>query len=159
MKKVLICFIALFTLNGCSTISSLWSGEPVAPRLIVKITANKNINPNLKGEASPVALTIYQLADSEAFKQASFIQIFSNEQNVLKAGMLSTRHLQSILPGETRKQTFVLNPETKFIGVLANFADYRKAKNKVIIQPLTISGAVINIHLDGINLTVTGEES
>ena len=158
MKKIIFLLMLTFCVSGCSTISSLWSGEATAPRLIVKIKADKNINPNVKGEASPVAIRIYQLADSEAFKQASFIQIFSSEQAVLKAAMLSKRHLPSILPGESRRQVFILNPETKFIGVIANYADFREAKNKAIIQPLTSNGAVINIHLDGINLTVTGEE-
>ena len=158
MKKLGFLLIFVSLLTGCSTISSIWSGEATAPRLIVKVTADKNINPNIKGEASPVAIRIYQLADSEAFDQATYIQIFSREQGVLKAGMLSKRYLPSILPGETRQQVFILNPETKFIGVIANFADYREAKNKAIIQPLTLNGAVINIHLDGINLTVTGEE-
>lgn len=159
MNKILISIIVGLALTGCSTISNLWSGETAAPSLVVKITAEQNINPNIKGEASPVALRIYQLVDSEAFNQANFIEIFSDEQNVLKAGMLSNRHLHSILPGESRQQVFILNPETKFIGVIANFADYRKAKNKAIIQPFIVSGVVINIHLDGINLTVTGEES
>ncbi|MBE8168242.1 MAG: type VI secretion system lipoprotein TssJ [Shewanella sp.] len=159
MKKFILLFACLSLLNGCSTIASLWSGDvELQSQLIVNIEAAQNINPNVKGKPSPVEVRIYQLADSEAFNRADFLQLYADEQGVLKTGMLSTRHLQSILPGEKRREVIPLRAETKFIAVIAGFADYREAKNKALFQPIILGATAITIELDGLNLSVTGEE-
>ncbi len=72
--------------------------------------------------------------------------------------MVVSRQLPSILPGETRQEIIPLGSGVKYIGVIAGFADYREAKNKVIYKPLIVNSAVISIEIDGINLSVSGEE-
>ncbi|PKF79718.1 type VI secretion system lipoprotein TssJ [Vibrio sp. vnigr-6D03] len=150
-----ICVLSLLLLlSGCS----LWSDELVEPKLIINITAASNINPNVEGKPSPVELRIYQLTNSNAFEQADFIQIFNDEQGVLKAELALARQLPSLLPGETRQEVIPLGTGVKFIGVIAGFADYREAKNKVIYEPVVFNSVAINIDVDGINLSVSGEE-
>ncbi|RLV61247.1 type VI secretion system lipoprotein TssJ [Parashewanella curva] len=160
MKKNLT--IILFTLccSSCSTISSIWPfGDDIkpSPQLVVNITAHNNINPNLAGVASPIELRLYQLNDSEAFSQTDFISLYTDPQGALKAGLLSARNLSSIFPGQSKKFTYPLNAQTQFIGIIAAFADYRQAKTKGIYKVLLSHGAIININLDGLNLSVSGE--
>ncbi|MDN3680821.1 type VI secretion system lipoprotein TssJ [Vibrio tapetis subsp. quintayensis] len=152
MRKVgLLLLTAL--LSGCS----FW-GNDLAPQLVINIQASANINPNVEGKPSPVEVRIYQLSDSQAFNQADFIQLYSDAQGVLKAELLIARQLASVLPSENRKEVIPMGAETKYIGVIAGFADYREAKNKVIYQPVVLGSSAINIQLDGVNLSVTGEE-
>ncbi|MGB0894596.1 MAG: type VI secretion system lipoprotein TssJ [Parashewanella sp.] len=166
MKPFIVVLVCLSCLSSCSTITSLWSDEPtvdpstftkVPQKLIIDITAANNINPNVKGKASPVEVRIYQLMDSEAFSRADFLQLYTDEQGVLKTGLLSSRHLRIILPGEHRRQVIPLMAETQYIAVIAGFADYREAKNKALYKPIKLGSTAISIALDGLNLSVTGE--
>ncbi|SON52171.1 type VI secretion system lipoprotein TssJ [Vibrio tapetis] len=152
MRKIGLLLLATL-LSGCS----FW-GNDLAPQLVINIQAAANINPNVEGKPSPVEVRIYQLSDSQAFNQADFIQLYSDAQGVLKAELLIARQLASVLPSENRKEVVPMASETKYIGVIAGFADYREAKNKVIYQPVVLGSSVINIQLDGVNLSVTGEE-
>jgi len=149
--------ITLFALAGLLSGCSFW-GNDLAPQLAINLQAAANINPNVEGKPSPVEVRIYQLSDSQAFSQADFIQLYNDAQGVLKAELLIARQLASVLPNESRKEVIPMAAETKYIGVIAGFADYREAKNKVIYQPVVLGSSVINIHLDGVNLSVTGEE-
>ncbi|GAA5644308.1 MULTISPECIES: type VI secretion system lipoprotein TssJ [Vibrio] len=153
MRRLSVLLLSL-VLSGCS----FWGDELVVPQLVVNIKAASNINPNVEGKPSPVELRIYQLTDSQAFNQADFIQIYNDEQGVLKAELLLARQLASVLPGESRQEILPMAAGSKYIGVIAGFADYREAKNKVIYKPLIVSSAAINIEIDGINLSVSGEE-
>ncbi len=90
----------------------------------------KNINPNVNGEASPLELRVYQLSDNDAFNQASFLQLYDDDQGALKSGLVSTRHLPSILPGEYRVKAFPISLETRYIAVVGSFANYREAKKQ-----------------------------
>ncbi|KPL97723.1 MULTISPECIES: type VI secretion system lipoprotein TssJ [Vibrio] len=141
-------------LSGCS----LWSKDLGQPRLVVNLTAATNINPNAEGKPSPVELRVYQLTKRNAFEQADFIQIYDDDQGILKSELAVVRQLPSLLPGESRQEVIPLGAGVQFIGVIAGFADYREAKNKVIYQPVIVHSAAINIEVDGINLTVSGEE-
>lgn len=140
-------------LPGCS----FWGGEPEVPQLVLNINAASNINPNLDGIPSPLELRVYQLSDSQAFSMASFIQIFSDEQGVLKAELLLARQLGSVFPSESRQEVIPLAANTKYIGIIAGFAEHREAKNKVIYEPLIGSTTVVNIEIDGINLSVSDQ--
>ncbi|NOH85812.1 type VI secretion system lipoprotein TssJ [Vibrio sp. 03-59-1] len=150
----LITVVMIMLLSGCS----FWGQKDIAPQLVLKIKAASNINPNVEGKPSPVEVRIYQLSDSQAFEQAEFIQLYNDAQGVLKSEVLLTRELASVLPGEERSEVLPFASETKYIGVIAGFADYREAKNKAIYQPIVLGSAAINIDLDGINLSISGEE-
>ncbi|HDL9482348.1 TPA: type VI secretion system lipoprotein TssJ [Vibrio cholerae] len=153
MKKIKLVLLSLCLFSGCS----IW-GRDTAPLLMVEVIASTNINPNLEGKPSPVEVRVYQLKDSEAFNQADFLQLYSDEQGTLKAAMIATRHLPSTLPGESKRASFNLNAETKFVGIVVGFADFREAKNKAIYQIQKSESTSIQISLDGINVTVTSGE-
>ncbi|CAK1700239.1 type VI secretion system protein VasD [Vibrio crassostreae] len=150
----LVILAAMFLLSGCS----FWGASDVTPQLFLNIKASANINPNVEGLPSPLEVRVYQMTDSQAFSQADFIQLYNDAQGVLKAELLLTRELASVIPNEERQVVMPLAAGTKYIGVIAGFADYREAKNKTIYQPLVVGSAVLNIELDGVNLSVTGDE-
>ncbi|CZF78289.1 Type VI secretion lipoprotein [Grimontia celer] len=160
MKLYFIFFLSLL-LTGCSA-SSLnplnWWEDPLAPVFTIKIDAASNINPNVDDLPSPVEVRVYQLADSEAFNQADFIQIYNDDQSTLKAGLLLKRYLPSVMPGGSELEVIPMSPETKFVGVIVAFANYREANNKVIFESLGYFPQTLSLQLDGINLTMTGEE-
>lgn len=152
MQRVFVFFICTLFLNACS-----W--REVQPlQVVVNIEAENNINPNINGLASPLEVRVYQLADSDAFSQANFIDLYSNDQGVLKAGLLSKRQLDSILPSETHRVALPQSSAVKYVGVVAAFSNYREAKSTAILRVQSGFPIVVNINIDGVNITVTGEE-
>ncbi|MFD2178649.1 type VI secretion system lipoprotein TssJ [Veronia pacifica] len=154
MIKLILSAVLVAVMTGCA----MGAGELAAPKLLVNVKAADNINPNVEDSPSPVELRIFQLSKPDAFSRADFLQIFEQEQGTLKAELLQVRRLDSIRPGEQRQENLPLAAGTEYIGVIAGFANYREAKNKVLYKPLVVHGAAINIDLDGINLSVSGEE-
>ncbi|MDD1783969.1 type VI secretion system lipoprotein TssJ [Enterovibrio sp. ZSDZ35] len=162
MKQYLIAILSVALLGGCGSASSLnpldWWADPTAPVFKITIKAASNINPNVDDLPSPVEVRVYQLKDSEAFNQTDFIQIYSDDQGALKADLLSKRYLPSVVPGETTSEFIPASAETKFVGIIVAFANYREANNKVIYESLGNFSQILSLQLDGINLTMTGEE-
>ncbi|MCW8327878.1 type VI secretion system lipoprotein TssJ [Photobacterium sp. SDRW27] len=156
MTIKLIMALAMLALSGCSGLAFWQDASPL--QVVVNIDAANNINPNIDGLASPLEVRIYQLQDSEAFSQASFIDLYSDDQGVLKAGLLSKRNLDSVLPNEKRQVVLPLIAETKYVGVVAAFADYREAKNKAFVQIMAGQPVVIDAKFDGVNVSITGQE-
>ena len=156
MLKSLLVLVVTLSLSACSSLAFWQDDEPLTMK--VTITAANNINPNIDSLASPLEIRIYQLKDSEAFNQAVFIDLYNDDQGVLKADLLSKRNLDSLLPSETRQLTLPLITETKFVAIIAAFSDYRKAKSKAIVQIEPAKSVVINVNVDGINVSITGQE-
>ncbi|OLQ72848.1 type VI secretion system-associated lipoprotein [Photobacterium proteolyticum] len=156
MAKKLLILLSVFLISGCSYLTFWKDASPL--QVIVNIEAANNINPNVDGLASPLEVRVYQLQDSEAFNQASFIDLYNDDQGVLKAGLLSKRNLDSVLPGEKRQVAIPLIAETEYIAVVAAFADFREAKNKVILQIQAGLPVVVDVKVDGVNVSITGQE-
>ncbi|MCG7586378.1 type VI secretion system lipoprotein TssJ [Photobacterium sp. OFAV2-7] len=156
MAKKLFMVLSVFLLSGCSYLAFWKDATPL--QVIVNIEAANNINPNIDDLASPLEVRIYQLQDSEAFNQASFIDLYNDDQGVLKAGLLSKRNLDSLLPNEERQVVIPLIPETEYIAIVAAFADFREAKNKAILQIMPGVPVVIDAKVDGISVSITGKE-
>ena len=156
MAKKLFTLLSVFLLSGCSYLTFWKDASPL--QVIVNIEAANNINPNIDGLASPLEVRIYQLQDSEAFNQASFIDLYNDDQGVLKAGLLSKRNLDSVLPSEERQVAIPLIAETEYIAIVAAFADFREAKNKVILQIQPGLPAMVEVKVDGVNISITGQE-
>ncbi|PSW05691.1 type VI secretion system lipoprotein TssJ [Photobacterium lipolyticum] len=156
MVRKMFMVLVMLSLNGCSYLAFWQDASPL--QVVVNIEAANNINPNIDGLASPLEIRFYQLQDSEAFNQASFIDLYNDDQGVLKAGLLSKRSLDSVLPNEKRQVVLPLITETKYVGVVAAFADYREAKNKAILPVQAGQPIVIDARIDGINVSIIGQE-
>lgn len=156
--------IFLMGLQACADTKLIDSILPPStpPQLHVMVSSANNINPNLRGVPSPVEVRLYQLSESQAFTDSNFLQLYEQPQEILKASLVVSRHLGSLLPNETKKYSMPLSTSVKYIGVVAGFADYLQAKNKSLIEMIAVSeprDVYLNIHLDGLNMTVTiGDE-
>ena len=148
-KKLLLILFAL-SLTRCSFLSDIKT-----PKLFLKISASTNINPNYTGEPRPLELQIYQLKNDQAFNQASFAQIYTTPQDVLKSEIVLERSLASIFPGQEIVVTMPLAKGTQYIGIIAGFSKSYEAKNKVIYKLDNIIEANLHLKIDGININVS----
>jgi type VI secretion system protein VasD len=102
-------------------------GRSSPPLLRGAITAGTASNPDARGRPSPVVVRVYELRSVGAFGNADFFSLFEKEQETL-AGELIGREEFILKPGEKRAYQRQLQPDTKFIGVVAAFRDLENAR-------------------------------
>ena len=110
-RLALVC--ALVAASGCA------SGPPL---LRGAITVDPTTNPDISGRPSPIVVRVYELKSLGAFNGADFFSLFEKEQEVL-GGELVGREEFHLRPAENRPYQRQLQPDTKFIGVVAAFRD------------------------------------
>ncbi len=98
--------------------------EPVA--LTLHISANAQINPDINGRPSPVAVRIYELKSVALFSSADFFSLFDKDTATLGGDLLGKEEF-TLYPGETRILTRPGHLETTAIGVLVAYRDLEKS--------------------------------
>lgn len=117
-------------------------------RLMLEV--DNDINPDDQHTSSPVYLRFYELKSDRAFVRADFLELYESDVTVLGDDLIKKQELDRLVPGEDRLEHFVLNPETRYIGIFAEFYQYRDARYKVVF-PITAKNvfddrAFIQIH-------------
>jgi type VI secretion system protein VasD len=97
--------------------------EPPKPvTATLTIIGAADLNPNHEGRASPVYLRLYQLKDGSKFLTASFDDVTARSDQVL-ASALVAREERMVEPGATVTVNLEVPPETRLLGVVAEYAD------------------------------------
>ncbi|HXJ84303.1 MAG TPA: type VI secretion system lipoprotein TssJ [Candidatus Methylomirabilis sp.] len=113
----LVCGVALAA--GCGT---------AAPPLVQgSIKADPKTNPDAHGRPSPVVVRVYELKGVGAFSTADFFSLFDKESETLGPELVGREEFD-LRPGEVRSYKRQLQPDTKFIGVVAAFRDLENSR-------------------------------
>ena len=119
--------------------------------LTLSFTVDSDINPDEDKTPSPLFVRMYELKSTKLFKKANFIDIYDRDKEALGADFIAVQKLKRLKPGEDRENSFVLNEKTRFVGLYAEFLNYKNARYKIII-PVTqhdVIGTSINIKVSG----------
>lgn len=111
--------VVLLALAGC--------GGSSPTKIQVDFTAGNGVNPNSKGQASPVVVRVYALQQTDSFTGAQFWDLYLQDQNTLGAAMVSKNEFE-LTPGEQKQFVREVEKTTKFIGVMAAFRDIENAQ-------------------------------
>lgn len=152
-KHVSLGWMALvltLVLQGCSTVNSKVGGAlGLDTDVSLKLIAAADINPDDKGRPSPLVIRLYELKTPRQFERANFIDLFERAPTVLGADLVGKQALKPLKPGEERKDKLVVNKEARYVGLVAEFLQYKNAKYKVIVpiaaENLIASGATIRL--------------
>lgn len=129
----LIALCSLF-LTGCKTAGKVYtvltnpdipvgaqSGQPT--ELALTLFADPNINPNQNGESSPVQLQVIYLNEDSQFLSLDYDQFLSEGPEKTLGKNYIDHQDYTIMPGQFKPQsTIKLDPQTRFIGVVAHYA-------------------------------------
>ena len=146
---------AMMILSACSSINSSIGGFfNMDTDLEIKFKVDADVNPDDDRKPSPLFVRMYQLKSTKMFNKANFIDLYEKDKDVLGADMLSKQVLRRIKPGESRDENFVLNKKTRFIGLYAEFLQYKKSSFKLIIPvvPTNVIGTTEEVLISGNNL-------
>lgn len=147
--KTLTAIAVLFGGFGCAP-----PEKPVPISQTVSISAGHEINPY--NEASnPVVLRLYQLSNRTAFEEAGFWELFDGSGENLAGVLISVQSIGPIYPAERRIVPFDLVPETRYLGVFAEFADYQSQRYsalEAISDTVVQKGVIVSISASGLRI-------
>lgn len=144
-------------LAGCG----MMKPSPPKPQLLkLSFSISADVNPDDKNRPSPIVLRIYQLKDDAAFKDAEFFALSDKEQATLGPTLVSRLEVE-LNPGEQRTVDYQLSPDAHFVGVAAQYRDYRNAAWRAEIgspnKPLTIKKKKLSVAAARAAVTVSAQ--
>jgi type VI secretion system protein VasD len=122
--RELLRFVVILT--GFASMVACSSTKP-SPLMRGSITVDQRANPDANGRPSPVVVRVYELKSLAAFSTADFFALFEKEGETLGGDLLGREEFQ-LDPGEKRPYQRQLQPDTKFIGVVAAFRNLERAR-------------------------------
>ena len=154
-KKIILLVLLTFPfLTACSSVNE-WVGTKLGfdTDLTLYLKVDADINPDDKKRPSPLFVRLYELKTKKMFSRADFIGLYERDKEVLGADFVAKQELKRLLPGVSREEKFVLNKDTRYIALYAEFLDYKNAKYKVIV-PVVAN----NVIATSITVEVSGSE-
>ncbi|MCH9691886.1 MAG: type VI secretion system lipoprotein TssJ [Gammaproteobacteria bacterium] len=97
------------------------------------IDVQNRVNPDRDNRSSPVVVRVFALADDRQFAREDFLSLYENAESRLGKDLINTVVLKEFAPGEQRIEKLELTPETKYIGLLAEFAQYQRAESLILL--------------------------
>jgi len=132
-KLLVIALLSIVNI-ACTTVNSKVGGLlNLDTDLEMAFKVDADINPDDRKTPSPLFVRMYELKSPKMFRKANFIDLFERDSETLGADMISKQRLKRIKPGEGRQENFVLSEETRYVGLYAEFLQYKDAAYKVII--------------------------
>jgi type VI secretion system protein VasD len=129
--------------------------------LTIRLQAAADVNPDLRGRASPLDVRLFELRSASAFEAADFFALYDRDQATLAADLLAREQIV-VQPGEVRTLRRQAKPETRHLGVIAAYRDLERSvwRASVSVAPPTeaprVIGAVVGAksHEQAINLAL-----
>lgn len=140
----LLTIVLLSTMSGCTRVNSGVVGMfNLDTDLKLVLDVGSDINPDEKHSPSPLYLRFYELSSDKVFERLDFLELYENDTSLLGKDLIAKQELEAVLPGVSRQELFVLNPETRYVAVFAEFYQYKNSQFKVVI-PVTSKNVIEN---------------
>jgi type VI secretion lipoprotein, VC_A0113 family len=152
--RILAIFALLAPLLSCTKVNSGVVGMfNLDTDLKLILLAGKDINPDEKHSPSPLFIRLYELSSDQAFNRADFLELYEKDDALLGKDLIAKRELNRLVPGETQEDGFVLDANTRYVGLFAEFYEYKNSKYKLVF-PVTPKNVVKNT----VRVEVTGNQ-
>ena len=141
LPALLALTLALPALMACVT-----PPPPPPTRVQVTVEASPDANPDNAGRPSPVVVRVYELAASSSFQDGDFFQLFEQPEATLGADLRGTSDIV-VAPGGRETLSRELSPDTRYLGILANFRDIDQAlwRDSVIVPANQTTPVVVRV--------------
>ena len=133
--SVLIAVVGLITvLSACQATRRALDFDTAAK---LTITAAADVNPDSGDRPSPIVITVYALTDNRQFEREDFLSLYENAATRLGSDLVRTVRLRELAPGESRSEVIELEPNVRYIGLLAEYSRYDQAQAMLILPIVT----------------------
>lgn len=106
--------------------------KPIVTAVRITIQAEADVNPDQRGRPSPVMLRLFELKALAAFESADFFALAEKAPEVLGPELTARADLP-LQPNQTKSFDRTLDPQTRFIGVMAEFRDLERAQWRSVL--------------------------
>ncbi len=131
MRALWITLLAM-VLVACSSSSPQETPPPVSH--VLHITTAGQLNPYGGENAHPVVLRLYQLSEAGSFRNAAFLDLYQNDQQVLASTLVDTLYLDPLLPGTEQQINIDVHFRSRYLAVLAEFSEYENAVSRALLK-------------------------
>lgn len=143
LRCLTLCIVGLLV-AGCTKVNSGVVGMfELDTDVRVEFVVGEDINPDEKHTPSPLYIRFYELSSDKAFMQADFLDLYERDETVLGKDLIAKQELNRLIPGKNRQESFVVDPETRYVALFAEFYQFKNAKYKLIV-PVTSNNVLAN---------------
>ncbi len=133
LRPVFILMMMAFLSSCQSNKSYLGEYFNLDTDLKIEFLIDSDINQDEMGVPSPLFIRMYELKSDKMLKKADFIDIYENDKETLGADLVGEVHkLKRFTPGVNRTEQFVLEKNTQYVGLYAEFFDFKESRFKLI---------------------------
>ena len=112
------------------------------------------MNPDSRGRPSPVVLRFYELKSLAAFNSADFFGLYERDKETLGPELVAREEFQ-LLPGDKKQFQRQVQPDTRYVGVLAAFRDLERATWRASAPVPANQTTPLMVTLDGNKVSVS----
>lgn len=159
MIRMLWFLASLMTVVGCTTMGKMadvmmdpdiqvGSNDEQPSTLGVSLLAARDVNPNESGEAVPIEFQVVLLAEDSKLLATDYDQVTGDVEKALGKNYLDHQEY-TLLPGQFKYLPPIkLDEKTRYIGVIARYADPDHAQWRKVIKVKSMGQAYqILVHL------------
>jgi len=117
----------------------------------------REVNPDAKGDARPVVVRVYELKSLAVFNSSDYFSLFDHAKDTLGADLVTPEKIIQLMPCDRNAFETKLQPDTRFIGVVAAFRDVENSdwRASAPITPNKVSPLTIKLHDRTVVIDVT----
>lgn len=157
-------WVLLLALQGCSSgIAGVTKGvldkvfEPGPTTLDMQLIAEPGMNPDSAGRPSPLVVRVYELKNLSIFTRTDFFTLYDQDTAMLSDALVNNEEMR-LRPGDSRRLTRELQPDTRYVAVLGAYRDIENAiwRKSVAVVPHQENRVSVTLQPLGIRLDQTG---
>ncbi len=148
--SIVLFIVGSIVMAGCQTVGETLNLDT---DVMLSIEVEADVNPDESNKPSPLFLRFYELQSNKVFENADFVDLYEKDSDVLGSDLVAKQELKRVIPGENRKENFVLNKDTRFIAIYAEFFNYNDSKFRVVV-PVDNN----NVFQDKVRIKISGNQ-
>jgi type VI secretion system protein VasD len=99
-----------------------WAFTTQVKTMNVDLKGRASLNADAQGQSLSTVVRFYQLKDAKTFAQLNYVQLQSDDLNLLKADLLATKDVV-LRPDASASIAEPMNPDAQVVGVVAFFRE------------------------------------
>ena len=117
-----------------------------------------DLNPDHEGNPSPLVVRLYELKSATAFNNTGFFSLYDNDANELGDDMKGREEME-FQPGQALFLERELEPETRYVGIMAAYRDIENARWRAVFEVEAGSETEMIIALDRLAVGIEVDDS
>jgi type VI secretion system protein VasD len=117
---------------------------PTVTPVMMSVEVSEDVNPDPSGAPSPVVVHVYQLRAEAPFRNADFFALIDDAQKALAASLVTQPEDLYLKPGERQTRDVTFASDAAYIGVAAEFREFRTAEWRAVV-PAARQGLKVSV--------------